>query len=101
MGVGVVAGQKSPPTIFSPVTSTNVGISPQNFLTFCFNPFFSLMQNFKFVPIVSPKYLNLNQDHLSKKAFFWSNLYKIEVLITSLIEMLQLPNFGRMNTSTI
>ena len=24
---------------FSPVTSTNVGIRPQNFLTFSFNPF--------------------------------------------------------------
>ena len=28
-----------PPTSFSPVTSTNVRISPQNFLTFSFNPF--------------------------------------------------------------
>ena len=32
-------GQKGPPTSFSPVISTNVGISPQNFLTFRFNPF--------------------------------------------------------------
>ena len=32
-------GQKSPPTSFSPVTSTNVGIRPQNFLAFSFNPF--------------------------------------------------------------
>ena len=31
--------KKVPPTNFSPVTSTNVGISPQNFLTFSFNPF--------------------------------------------------------------
>ena len=31
-------GQKGSPTSFSPVTSTNVGISPQNFLTFSFNP---------------------------------------------------------------
>ena len=30
--------QKAPPTSFSPITSTNVGISPQNFLTFSFNP---------------------------------------------------------------
>ena len=29
-----------PPTSVSPVTSTTVGISPQNFLTFSFNPFF-------------------------------------------------------------
>ena len=27
-----------------------------------------------------------------KKIFFWSNLYKIEVIITSLREMLELPN---------
>ena len=31
-------GQKEPPTSFPPVTSTNVGIRPQNFLTFNFNP---------------------------------------------------------------
>ena len=36
-------GQRSPPTSFSPVTSTNVGISPQNFLTFSFNPFATLV----------------------------------------------------------
>ena len=29
-----------------------------------------------------------------------SNPYKIKVMITSLIEMLQLPNFGLMTTST-
>ena len=35
---------KRPPTSnsFSPVTSANVGISPQNFLTFSFNPFTTL-----------------------------------------------------------
>ena len=31
------------PTSFSPVTSTNVGTSPQNFLTFSFNPFATLV----------------------------------------------------------
>ena len=31
------------PTMFSPVTSTNVGISPQNFVTFSFNPFATLV----------------------------------------------------------
>ena len=32
--------QKGPPqTCFFPTTCTNVGISPQNFLTFSFNPF--------------------------------------------------------------
>ena len=32
-------GAKKTPTSFSPVTSTNVGISPKNFLTFNSNPF--------------------------------------------------------------
>ena len=32
-------GKKASPTSFSPVTSTNVWISPQNFLTFHFSPF--------------------------------------------------------------
>ena len=35
-----------------------------------------------------------------KRRFYWSNPYKIEVVITSLIEMPQLPNFVHMNTST-
>ena len=94
---------KSPPpsTRFSPVTSANVGFGPQNLLTFCFNSFATLVQNFKFVPSASPKLLNLNQDHPSKKRFFWSNPYKIEVMITILIEMLQLPNFGHITISKI
>ena len=31
------------PTSFCPVTSTNVGIRPQHFLTFSFNPFATLV----------------------------------------------------------
>ena len=38
-------GQKGPPTNFSSVTSTNIGFGPQNFLTFSFNPFATLVQN--------------------------------------------------------
>ena len=64
-------GQKAhPPTSYSPATSTNVGFGHQHFLTFSFNPFATLVQNFKFVPSASPKLLNLNQDHPSKKAIF-------------------------------
>ena len=55
---------------FSPVSYTNVGISPQNFLTFCFNPFVTLVQNFKFAPSSSPKLLDLELNHPSKKAVF-------------------------------
>ena len=35
--------QKDPPSSFSPLTSTNVGISTQNFLTFSFNRFATLL----------------------------------------------------------
>ena len=56
-----------PPTSFSPVTSKNVRISPQNFLTFSFNTFVTLVKHFEFVPSASSKLLNLNQDHPSNK----------------------------------
>ena len=36
-------GQKDPPTSFPPVTSTNVGISQQNFVAFSFNPFATMV----------------------------------------------------------
>ena len=48
-------------------------------------------------PLLSP----LLSALLKKKCFFGSNAYKIEVMITSLIVMLELSNFGHMNTSTI
>ena len=85
-----------PPTLaksFSPVTSTNVEISPKNFLIFSFSPFATQVLIFKAIPSASPKLLNLNQDQSSKKWFFWSNPYIIEVMITSLIEMLLKWNF--------
>ena len=62
--------KKAPHTSFSPVTSTNVGFGTKNFLTFSFNHFATLVQNFKLVPSASLKLLNLNQDHPSKKAIF-------------------------------
>ena len=70
MGGGGGVTKKTPPTSFSPVTSTNVGFDPQNVLTFSFNHFAKLVQNLKFVPSSSPKLLNLNQDHSSEKAIF-------------------------------
>ena len=62
--------KKSPPTSFFPVTSTNVEFGPQNFLTFSFKPFTTLVQNFKFVRSASLQLFNLNQDHPSKTAIF-------------------------------
>ena len=41
--IGGGRGHKGPHTSFFPVTSTNVRVSPQNFLTFSFNPFATLV----------------------------------------------------------
>ena len=38
-----VEGAKSPPTIFPPVTFTNIEIIPQNFSSFSFNNFATLL----------------------------------------------------------
>ena len=92
--------KKATPTSFSPVTSINVALSPENFPTFSFNPFATLVQNFMVIPSSSTKSLNLNQDHPLQK-LFWSNSYKLGVMITSLIEMLVLLNLGHMTTPTI
>ena len=82
--IGVKGDKKVFSTSFSPVTSTNVAISPKNFVTFSFDPFATLVKSCKAITSVSPKLLTLKQH----PPFFWSNLYKIEVMITSLIEML-------------
>ena len=48
---GVGRGAKSPlPTSFSPITSKNVRLSPQNFLTFSFNSFSAPVQSFNVIP---------------------------------------------------
>ena len=43
MGRGGGGVQKGSPASFFPVTSTNIGISPQNFLTVSFTPFAMLV----------------------------------------------------------
>ena len=56
------------------------------------------------VSILSPHLCKISRPYLVPildYETFWSNPYKVEVIITSLIEMLQLPNFGHMTTSTI
>ena len=45
--------------------------------------------------------LNFNQEQPSKNKFLWSNPYKIDVIITSHIEMLDLQKFDHITTSTI
>ena len=46
---------------FSPVTSANVGISPQNFLCFSLTSFATLVKHLKFIPSPSSKLLDLSQ----------------------------------------
>ena len=70
-------GKKALPDSFSPVTSTDIEINPQNFLTFSFNSYATLAQNFKFVPSTSLKLLNLNQNHPSRKVTFLVTSSKI------------------------
>ena len=78
--------KKAPPTSFPPVTSTNIRISPQNFLTFSFNLFATLIQNFKFVPSTSPKLLNLNQNHLKKKNIFADIIKTLTMFIVTIFK---------------
>ena len=63
-------GYQKMSTNFSPAISRNVGISPQNCVIFSFDPFAILLKDFNAVPSASPKLLNLNRDHPSKKGFF-------------------------------
>ena len=68
------------PTSFFPVTSLKVEISSQNILIFSSNPSATLLQNFKVIPVISPKLLDLNQNHFSRKLLFqvkslWNWIY--------------------------
>ena len=83
-------------TSFSPLTFVKVEIIPANFLIFGFNPFVTMLYNFKAMPSASLKLLSLNSDHPLQKS---NPLHKMEVTRTSLVEMLERPNFGHMNTS--
>ena len=53
------------------------------------------------MPIPSPKLLNLSKEHSPKNCFVWSNPHNTEVMVTFLIEMLELPNLVIMIKSTI
>ena len=90
-----------PPTSFSPVTSTNVGISPKTFwiLVLTIFPHWCKISSLYLVPV--PNYWTWTKTTPQTKPFSRSNPYKIQVVITSLREMLQLPHFGHLNTSTV
>ena len=68
---------------FSSVFSTNVEVFDLIFL-----PHWCKVWR----PSPSPKLLNLDQDNLSKKMFFLVKSFKIEFMVSFLIEMLELPS---------
>ena len=74
--------KSSPLPVFSHVTSTNVGISLQNFprllVLLC------KMSSLYLVPVLN--YSTWTKITPQKMRFFWLNLYKIEVAITSFID---------------
>ena len=67
--------QKGPPTSFSFVTSTNVRISPQNFLTFSFITFDTGVK-FQGYTYCQSQIIGLEPRPPHKKSFFQSNPYK-------------------------
>ena len=70
-----------------------------------FSPATSLKGEFSFdhfaIPSTIPKLLNLNQEHHSKISFFSVKSLKNQVMITSLMKMLELTNVSHMITSTV
>ena len=82
-------GSKNDPLpTFFPVTSPNVAVRLQDFLTFTFSP--SPMS--RSCPVLDIE-LELRPP-LKKPVVFKSNPYKVKVMVNSLIEMLGSPNFG-------
>ena len=49
---------------------SKVGVTSKSSLASSFNPFDTMMSIFKAIPGTTPKLLNLNQDHLSKKLIY-------------------------------
>ena len=94
-------GQKDPHKSVPPVNFSNIETSPEHFLSFSFNFFVTLIQNFWAIPSASSTLFNLNQEYPLKNSIFRSNPNKIGVVITYLREMLDLPNFGHVTATTI
>ena len=95
------SGQKGPRYQFSPETSTNVRTSPKTFwlLVLTFLPHCCKISSPDLMAVLN--YWTWTKITPEKKQFFWLNPYKVEVMITSLIEMLVLPNFVHITTPTI
>ena len=90
---------KKEPCVFLFDIFTNVRVSLQNVLTF-------IVTLFPHLCIISRSYLvpvpnQWTKSILQKKCISWSDLSKNEGMITSLIELPELPNFGHMTMSIV
>ena len=96
-------GAKRPPalTSFSPVTSANVRLVPKTFwlLVLTLLTDWCKIPSLYLAPV--PNYWTWTKTIPQKKQFFWSIPYKIEVMITYLIQILKLPSFSHMTICTI
>ena len=77
--MGRRVGKKVPPTSFSPVTSTNVGISPQNFLTFSFNPLIDCCKISSLYLVPVPNYWTWTKTTPQKSDFSGQILIKLRL----------------------
>ena len=95
-------GKKASPTSFSPVTSANRNY-PKNFLTFSLNLLCHTVVKFQGHTLCQSQIIEFEPrfEPPLKKICFLVKSCKIEVMITSLTEMLELPNFGHRTTFTI
>ena len=102
-GVSGGEGTKSPSPPrsagFLPATSRNVAQKTFWLLVLTLFPHWCKISRPYLLPVYN--YWTWTEITPQKKGFFWSNPYKIKVMIAFLIEMLELPNFGHMTTSTV
>ena len=99
--INSVPWQNGAPTSFSAVTPTNVWLDPKIFWLIVSTFLRHLHKISKRYLEPVPNYWTWTKSTSQNIWFFLWNPYKIQVMITSVIKMLQLPNFGHMATSTI
>ena len=99
--INSVPPAKRPPTSFSTVTPINIGVRPKNFwlIVSTFLPYLRKISRRYLMPV--PNYWPWTKSAPQKHCFFLWNPYKIEVMITSVMKKLELPNFGHMTTSSM
>ena len=87
--------KKTTATIFSLQLLQTQELAPKTFLLSFLTlwPHWCKISRPKLVPV---QIIELEARAPLKKSFFWSNSWNIEIMITSLVEMLELPNFGHM-----